>query len=127
MQSLTEVTAQSTAQVTAQSTAQATTEAKTAQATQATTTQTLIILMENEAGVLSNLIGLFSQRTVNIDSLTVLPTEHDKTLSKVTLTTSTVHKTMALLAKRIERLVDVIEVDLLSENVDLGEATKAAA
>ena len=91
------------------------------------TTETLVILMENEAGVLSNLIGLFSQRTVNIDSLTVLPTEHDKTLSKVTLTTSTGHKIMASLAQRIERLVDVIEVDLLSENVDMGEAAKAAA
>ena len=113
---------QSIPQTKAEVTAQSKTEA-TAQAT----TQTLIILMENEAGVLSNLIGLFSQRCVNIDSLTVLPTEHDKTLSKVTLTTSTAHKTMALLAKRIERLVDVIEVDLLSENVDLGEATKAAA
>jgi acetolactate synthase small subunit len=113
MQTLTEVTTQTQAQATTPAAAQ--------------TTETLIILMENEAGVLSNLIGLFSQRTVNIDSLTVLPTEYDKTLSTVTLTTSTGHKVMASLAQRIERLVDVIEVDLLSENVDVGESAKAAA
>ena len=44
------------------------------------------VLMENEPGALSRVVGLFSQRNYNIDSLTVAPTE-DKSLSRLTLTT----------------------------------------
>lgn len=44
------------------------------------------ILMENEAGALSRVVGLFSQRSFNIESLNVAPTE-DPTLSRLTLTT----------------------------------------
>jgi acetolactate synthase-1/3 small subunit len=44
------------------------------------------ILMENEPGALSRVIGLFSQRGYNIESLSVAPTE-DSTLSRLTLTT----------------------------------------
>lgn len=91
------------------------------------TLQTLVILMENEAGVLSNLVGLFSQRAINIDSLTVKPTQDDKTLSKVTLETSTEHRTLRLLTKQIDRLVDVISVELMSQNVDSANQAKAAA
>ena len=45
------------------------------------------VLMENEPGALSRVVGLFSQRNYNIDSLTVAPTE-DTSLSRLTLTTS---------------------------------------
>ena len=45
------------------------------------------VLMENEPGALSRVVGLFSQRNYNIDSLTVAPTE-DQSLSRLTLTTS---------------------------------------
>ena len=45
------------------------------------------VLIENEAGSLSRLVGLFSQRGYNIETLTVAPTD-DATLSRLTLTTS---------------------------------------
>ncbi|HMU87141.1 MAG TPA: acetolactate synthase small subunit, partial [Agitococcus sp.] len=45
------------------------------------------VLIENEAGALSRLVGLFSQRGYNIETLTVAPTD-DSTLSRLTLTTS---------------------------------------
>ncbi|HNC86358.1 MAG TPA: acetolactate synthase small subunit, partial [Agitococcus sp.] len=45
------------------------------------------VLIENEAGALSRLVGLFSQRGYNIETLTVAPTD-DATLSRLTLTTS---------------------------------------
>ena len=45
------------------------------------------VLMENEAGALSRVVGLFSQRGYNIDTLTVAPTDDD-TLSRLTLTTA---------------------------------------
>ncbi len=44
------------------------------------------VLMENEPGALSRVVGLFSQRGYNIDTLTVAPTD-DQTLSRLTLTT----------------------------------------
>ena len=47
----------------------------------------LAVLLENEAGALSRVVGLFAQRNYNIESLTVAPTE-DETLSRLTLTTS---------------------------------------
>ena len=45
------------------------------------------VLLENEAGALSRVVGLFAQRNYNIETLTVAPTE-DETLSRLTLTTS---------------------------------------
>ena len=45
------------------------------------------VLIENESGALSRLVGLFSQRGYNIETLTVAPTD-DVTLSRLTLTTS---------------------------------------
>ena len=45
------------------------------------------ILLENEFGALSRVVGLFAQRGYNIDSLTVAPTD-DETLSRITLTTN---------------------------------------
>jgi len=47
----------------------------------------LAVLLENEPGALSRVVGLFAQRNYNIESLTVAPTE-DPTLSRLTLTTS---------------------------------------
>ena len=46
----------------------------------------IAVLLENEAGALSRVVGLFSQRNFNIESLTVAPTD-DTTLSRLTLTT----------------------------------------
>ena len=77
--------------------------------------QVLTILMENEPGALSNMIGLFSQRALNIDSLNVAPTI-DKTLSQVTLQTEGDERTVRLIAKQINRLIDVMSVSVLTDH-----------
>jgi len=77
--------------------------------------QVLSILMENEPGALSNMIGLFSQRALNIESLNVVPTV-DKTLSQVTLNTQGDERTVRLVAKQINRLIDVLSVTVLTDH-----------
>jgi acetolactate synthase-1/3 small subunit len=77
--------------------------------------QVLSILMENEPGALSNMIGLFSQRTLNIESLNVVPTV-DRTLSQVTLKTKGDERTVRLIAKQINRLIDVLSVTVLTDH-----------
>jgi acetolactate synthase-1/3 small subunit len=71
--------------------------------------------MENEPGALSNMIGLFSQRALNIESLNVVPTI-DKTLSQVTLNTQGDERTVRLIAKQINRLIDVLSVTVLTDH-----------
>lgn len=77
--------------------------------------QVLSILMENEPGALSNMIGLFSQRTLNIESLNVVPTV-DRSLSQVTLKTQGDERTVRLIAKQINRLIDVLSVTVLTDH-----------
>jgi len=67
------------------------------------------VLMENEAGSLSRVVGLFSQRGYNIDSLTVAPTE-DETLSRLTLTTDSDDKKIEQIIKQLHKLIDTIKV-----------------
>jgi len=68
--------------------------------------------MENEAGALSRLVGLFSQRGYNIETLNVAPTE-DPTLSRLTLTTIGDNQTIEQITKHLNRLIDVVKlVDL---------------
>ena len=67
------------------------------------------VLMENEAGSLSRVVGLFSQRGYNIDSLTVAPTE-DETLSRLTLTTDSDDKKIEQIVKQLHKLIDTIKV-----------------
>ncbi len=74
------------------------------------------ILLENEPGSLSRVVGLFSQRGYNIDSLTVAPTE-DKTLSRLTLTTRSDDHTMEQINKQLNKLIDVVKVSDLTEGV----------
>lgn len=70
------------------------------------------VLIENEAGALSRVVGLFSQRSYNIESLTVAPTE-DKTLSRLTLTTSGDDKVLEQITKQLNKLIEVVKlVDL---------------
>jgi len=70
------------------------------------------VLIENEAGALSRVIGLFSQRSYNIESLTVAPTE-DKTLSRLTKTTSGDDKVLEQITKQLNKLIEVVKlVDL---------------
>ena len=72
------------------------------------------VLMENEPGALSRVVGLFSQRAYNIESLNVAPTE-DITLSRLTLTTIGDDKKIEQIIKHLNRLIDVIKLVDLSE------------
>ncbi|MDD9799029.1 MAG: acetolactate synthase small subunit [Gammaproteobacteria bacterium] len=67
------------------------------------------ILMENEAGALSRVAGLFSARGFNIESLTVAPTE-DSTLSRMTLVTGGDEAVIEQITKQLHKLVDVVKL-----------------
>ncbi len=72
------------------------------------------ILMENEPGALSRVVGLFSQRGYNIETLTVAPTE-DATLSRLTLTTYGDDRTIERITKHLNKLIEVVKLVDLSE------------
>ncbi|MXZ55528.1 MAG: acetolactate synthase small subunit [Gammaproteobacteria bacterium] len=71
--------------------------------------QLLAILFENEAGALVRVLGLFAQRNVNIESLSVAPTE-DTTMSRLTLLTLSDAQTIEQITKHLNRLVGVVKV-----------------
>jgi len=75
----------------------------------------LSILLENESGALSRVVGLFSARNYNIDSLSAAPTE-DPTLSRMTIVTHADSNVMEQMTKQLNKLVEVIKV------VDLNES-----
>ena len=72
------------------------------------------MLLENEAGALSRVAGLFSARGYNIESLTVAPTE-DATLSRLTLVTSGSDEVIEQITKQLNKLVDVVKLIDLTE------------
>jgi acetolactate synthase I/III small subunit len=72
------------------------------------------ILLENEPGALSRVVGLFSARGYNIETLTVAPTE-DSTLSRMTIVTEGSAEVIEQITKHLNRLVDVVKVVNLSE------------
>ena len=74
----------------------------------------LSILLENEAGALSRVAGLFSARGYNIESLTVAPTE-DATLSRMTIVTSGSDEVIEQITKQVNKLIDVVKVFDLNE------------
>ena len=67
------------------------------------------ILLENESGALSRVVGLFAQRGYNIDTLTVAPTDDD-TLSRLTLTTQGDDQMAEQIVKQLHKLIDTIKV-----------------
>jgi acetolactate synthase-1/3 small subunit len=71
------------------------------------------ILLENEAGALSRVAGLFSARGYNIESLTVAPTE-DPTLSRMTLVTTGNEDIVEQIKKQLNKLVDTVKLQDLS-------------
>src|SRR5438105_9084644 len=73
-------------------------------------THTLSILVQNEPGVLARVIGLFSGRGYNIDSLTVSETEHQKHLSRITIVTTGTPMVIEQIKVQLERLVPVHKV-----------------
>jgi acetolactate synthase-1/3 small subunit len=76
------------------------------------------ILMENESGALSRVVGLFAQRGYNIDTLTVAPTDDD-TLSRLTLTTQGDDHMVEQIVKQLHKLIDTIKVVNLSEGAHI--------
>jgi acetolactate synthase-1/3 small subunit len=76
------------------------------------------ILMENEPGALSRVVGLFSQRGYNIDTLNVAATE-DPTLSRLTLTTFGDDQHIEQITKHLNRLVDVVKLVDLTEGAHI--------
>lgn len=70
---------------------------------------TISLLMENEAGALSRVAGLFSARAYNIESLAVAPTE-DPTVSRMTVVTSGSPAIIEQITKQLNKLVDVIKL-----------------
>jgi acetolactate synthase I/III small subunit len=74
----------------------------------------LSLLLENEAGALSRVAGLFSARGYNIESLTVAPTE-DATLSRMTIVTSGSDEVIEQITKQVNKLIDVVKVFDLNE------------
>ncbi len=72
------------------------------------------ILMENEAGALSRVAGLFSARGYNIESLTVAPTE-DPSLSRMTLVTRGTDEVIEQITKQLNKLVDVVRLMDMAE------------
>jgi acetolactate synthase-1/3 small subunit len=74
------------------------------------------ILLENEPGALARVVGLFAQRSYNIETLTVAPTE-DPTLSRMTITTSGTEREIEQITKQLNKLIEVVKL------VDLTEGT----
>lgn len=73
------------------------------------------LLMENEPGALSRVVGLFSQRNYNIESLTVAATE-DPTVSRLTLTTQGKPEVIEQITKNLNKLIEVVKLVNLSES-----------
>jgi acetolactate synthase I/III small subunit len=81
-------------------------------------THTLTILVDNEPGVLARVVGLFSGRGWNIDSLTVSETEHEAHLSRITIVTSGPPMVIEQIQHQLERLVPVHSVTNLTVQGD---------
>lgn len=79
---------------------------------------TISILLENEAGALSRVAGLFSARGYNIESLTVAPTEDD-TLSRLTLVTRGSDEVIEQITKQLNKLIEVVKLMDLTEGEHL--------
>lgn len=76
------------------------------------------VLMENEPGALSRVVGLFSQRGYNIESLTVAPTE-DRSISRLTLTTCGDAREIEQITKQLNKLIEVIKLVDLTEGAHI--------
>ena len=90
------------------------------QKAQEVVSRTLSIIVDNEPGVLARVIGLFSGRGYNIDSLTVTETEHEKHISRITIITRGTPAVIEQIKHQLERLVPVHRVrDLTAEGASI--------
>ena len=93
-----------------------------AKETESRETHTLSVLVDNEPGVLARVIGLFSGRGYNIDSLTVSETEHEKHLSRITIVTRGTPHVLEQIKHQLERIVPVHRVvDLSVRAREMGQ------
>ncbi|HRD75992.1 MAG TPA: acetolactate synthase small subunit [Hyphomicrobiaceae bacterium] len=88
---------------------------------EAVETRTLSVLVDNEPGVLARVIGLFSGRGYNIDSLTVTETEHERHLSRITIVTKGTPMVIDQIKNQLDRMVPVHRVVDLSQEAEALE------
>ncbi|MFC7473355.1 acetolactate synthase small subunit [Dankookia sp. GCM10030260] len=82
---------------------------------------TIAVLVENEAGILARVVGLFSGRGYNIESLTVAPVDADRRLSRITIVTRGTDMVIEQIKSQLDRLVPVHKVsDLTLEGPHLA-------
>ncbi len=81
--------------------------------------QTISVLVENKAGVLNKITGLFARRAFNIESLAVGVTD-DKTVSRITLVVDSGNSETAQVEKQLRKLIEVIGVQSIGEQVMVG-------
>lgn len=82
--------------------------------------QIISVLVENQAGVLNKITGLFSRRAFNIDSLAVGVTE-DKSISRITMIVDSGHNALEQVEKQLNKLVPVIKVRSFNINELVGK------
>ena len=82
----------------------------------------LSVLLENESGALSRVVGLFSQRGYNIESLNVAPTD-DHSLSRLTVTTTGDDLKVEQVTKQLNKIIDVVKVVDLTEGAHVERDT----
>ena len=81
--------------------------------------QTISILVENQAGVLNRITGLFSRRAFNIESLAVGVTD-DPSVSRITIIVDSGNSVVEQVEKQLNKLVEVIKVRVIEENTMIG-------
>ena len=81
--------------------------------------QTISVLVENQAGVLNRITGLFSRRAFNIDSLAVGVTD-DPTISRITIIVDSGNSVVEQVEKQLNKLVEVIKVRTIPEDKMIG-------
>ncbi len=82
--------------------------------------QIISILLENEIGALSRVVGLFSQRGYNIETITAAPTE-DNSLSRITILTEGDNVVVERITKQLHKLVNVIKVSSIADEQSIVE------
>ena len=81
--------------------------------------QTISVLVENQAGVLNRITGLFSRRAFNIDSLAVGVTD-DPTISRITIIVDSGNSVVEQVEKQLNKLIEVIKVRTIPEDKLIG-------
>ncbi len=82
---------------------------------------TLAVLVDNEAGVLARVVGLFSGRGYNIDSLTVTETEHKAQMSRITIVTTGTPRVIDQIKAQLQRMVpvhNVLDLTVAGEHIE---------